>query len=263
MTSTVTCPSCGAQTSGKFCSECGQPLGDRACPKCGTKLSPRAKFCPTCGHTVAAGTGGAAPAGAATPARGLGDKFPWIIAGLAVLALVATIIVVITKRQAPAADSAAFDPNRGTTDITTMSPRDAADRLFDRTARAAAAGDSQQVLFFGPMTIQAYGNVTPLDPDARLHIGLVQLNIGNTAGAVAQADSITRESRTHLFAFALRAQSANQRGDAAAARRAYADYLRNEAAERAKNLPEYQQHVGLLDEIKAAAQGGGRGGAPR
>jgi hypothetical protein len=231
-------------------------------------LSARAKFCPNCGTTVAPGKGGAAAGGvapgAAAPARGSFDKSPWIIAGLAVLALVATIIVVITKRQAPAADAAAFDPNRGTTDITSMSPREAADRLFDRTARAAAAGDSQQVLFFGPMTIQAYGNVTPLDPDARLHIGLVQLNLDNPAGAVAQADSITRESRTHLFAFALRAQAAIQRADAAAARRAYQDFLRNEAAERAKNLPEYQQHIGLLDEMKAAAQGsGGEGSAPR
>lgn len=260
MTSTVTCPSCGAQTSGKFCAECGQPLGERKCPKCGAKLSARAKFCPECGTTVAAGAAkGGAPA-AAGAARGLGDKFPWIIAGLAVLALVAVIIVLIAKKDGPGAEQATadgqFDPNRGTTDITNMSAREAADRLFDRTARAASAGDSQQVQFFGPMTIQAYGNVTPLDADARLHMGLVYLNLGHTDSALAQADSIARGSRTHLFGPALRAQAATQAGNAAAARRAYQDFQRNYDAEIAKNLPEYQQHMQLLNEVRGAAGGG-------
>lgn len=264
MTSTVTCPSCGAQTSGKFCSECGQPLGERKCPKCGAALSARARFCPECGTTVAApSAGGVAPGAQPVPSRGLGEKYPWIIAGLAVVALVVTIIVVVTKRPAPVTAAAPFDPNRGTTDISAMSPREAADRLYERTARAAAAGDSSQVQFFGPMTIQAYGNVTPLDADARLHIGLVHLNLGQPDGALAQADTIARASRTHLFAAALRAQAAAQRGDAALARRAYQEFLRNEASERARNLPEYQQHTALLDEVHTAAQAGGTGAPPR
>lgn len=256
MTATVTCPSCGAQTSGKFCSACGQPLGDRACPKCGTKLSPRAKFCPNCGTTAAAGKGGAAALG-----RSAGDRFPWIIAGLAVLALVATVIVVITRRPAPAADAAAFDPNRGTTDITNMSPREAADRLFNRVMTADAAGDTSQVQFFGPMTVQAYSSVTPLDPDARLHIGLVHLKLGNAAGAAAQADTVARSAPTHLFVFALRAEAARLRADPAATRQAYQGFTRNYDAEMRKNLQEYQDHRDLLAGVRTAAQGDGS--APR
>jgi hypothetical protein len=266
MTAPVTCPSCGAQTQGKFCSECGQPLAGRACVKCGASLSARAKFCPECGTTVAAGARGVAasttggPSPAALTASGIGEKFPWIIAGLAVLALLATIIVVVTRRDPaqPAANAdATFDPNRGTTDLTSMTPREAADRLYERTARAAASGDTGQVAFFGPMTLQAYANVTPLDADARLHLGLVQLNLGNPAAAVAQADTIARSSATHLFVFALRAQAATQRADAAAARTAYQAFLRNYDSEIQKNLPEYQQHQALLDEMRAAAQSGG------
>lgn len=264
MTSTVTCPSCGAQTSGKFCAECGQPLGERKCPKCNATLSARAKFCPECGETVVPGAprGAAATASAPAAGGGLSSKFPWIIAGLAALALLVTVIALVTKGGGGGAEPAAnpagmpFDPNRGTTDLTNMSPREAADRLYDRTARAASAGDTGQVQFFGPMTIQAYQNVTPLDADARLHIGLVHLNLGQPDSALMQADSIARTNPTHLFASALRAQAATQRADAAAGRRAYQEFLRNYDSEIAKNLPEYQQHTAMLDEVRAAAQGG-------
>lgn len=260
MTTTVTCPSCGAQTSGKFCAECGQPLGERKCPKCGAALSAKAKFCPECGETVLGGAPRGPAAAAPAAAGGLGSKFPWIIAGLAGLALVITLVALLTNRPAasdPAANPATmpFDPNRGTTDLSKMSPRDAADRLFDRTARAASAGDTSQVQFFGPMTIQAYQNVEPLDPDARLHMGLVYLNLGQADSAIIQANEIARSNGTHLFAAALRAQAATQRTDAAGARRAYQEFLRNYDSEIAKNLPEYQQHETMLNEVRAAAQG--------
>ncbi len=269
MNPTVTCPSCGAQTSGKFCSECGAPLGERTCPNCGAKMAPKAKFCPECGTPSGTGASGAAraprgpagPGGAQPlPARGVADKFPWIIAGLAVVALVATVIVVATKKpsQPTGTENSAVPANdRATTDISSMSPREAADRLYERVARAAAAGDSGQVTFFGPMTLQAYGNVTPLDADARLHMGLVDLYLGNPAGASAEADTIAKTNASHLFVSTLRAEAAAQRNDAAGARRAYQQFLRNYDSEIAKNLPEYQEHKALLDEMHTAAQNPG------
>lgn len=194
----------------------------------------------------------------------MADKFPWIIAGLAVVALLATIIVVVTKKpsQPTGTENSAIPADeRATTDISQMTPRQAADRLYERVARAAAAGDSGQVTFFGPMTLQAYGNVTPLDPDARLHIGLVDLYLGNPAGALAQADTIAKSSPTHLFVSTLRAEAAAQRSDAAGQRRAYQQFLRNYDSEIAKNLPEYQEHKALLDELHSAAQNPGGGAA--
>ncbi len=274
MNPTVTCPSCGAQTSGKFCSECGAPLGERKCPHCGATVSPKAKFCPECGtsftgkqaaHPAGQSAAPAAPGSAARGPGGVAEKFPWIIAGLAVVALLATIIVVVTKKPSQPTgteNSAVSNPDQATTDLSQMSPREAADRLYERVARAAAAGDSGQITFFGPMTLQAYGNVTPLDPDARLHIGLVDLYLNNPPAALAQADTIAKNSPTHLFASVLRVEAAKQRGDAAAERRANQAFLRNYDTEIAKNLTEYQEHKLLLDEIHAGAQNPGPAAAP-
>src|SRR5207253_3032266 len=39
----------------RFCEECGAPLS-RTCAQCEKPLSPKAKFCPACGHAVEAST---------------------------------------------------------------------------------------------------------------------------------------------------------------------------------------------------------------
>jgi len=260
MATTQKCPSCGAMSGGKFCSECGAPLGEHSCPKCGATMSPKARFCPECGTPTPGAAARSVAAGAVpTPAGGMSEKMPWIIAGVAVLALLAVIVVVVGKEKgtggAAAANAAApFDPNRGTTDISQMSPREAADRLFNRVMTASETGDSQQVQFFGPMTIQAYANAQPLDSDARLHIGMIQLILGDPAGAKAEADSIAQSSRTHLFAFILRARAAEAQGNAAAERQAYTQMLDNWDAERAKNLEEYGQHEAVLTQARDAAR---------
>ena len=75
-------------------------------------------------------------------------------------------------------------------------------------------------------------------------------------GALAQADTIQRAEPTHLFIYVLRARAYEQQRNAAQARRAYADYLRNEAAELARNRPEYaaDAHGSELKAFHAAAE---------
>ena len=253
---TQTCPNCGAQSSGKFCSECGATLGPRACPKCGAQLSARAKFCPECGFATAPKAAAGAAAGGAAMA---GGRMPWIIAGVALIALMATIIAFVTRRPAPAAESNApfaqgSNPGRATTDISNMTPREAADRLFNRVMTAAENGDTQQVQFFGPMTVQAYAKVQPLDADGHMHVGQIQVLLGNAAGARAEADSIVRTSRTHLFASLLRAHAAELAHDRARLRQAWGQFLDNYDAERAKNLEEYRQHDVMLTQARDTAK---------
>jgi hypothetical protein len=108
-------------------------------------------------------------------------------------------------------------------------------------------GKADSAAFFLPMALQAYAMLPALDVDARYHMGILDLTGGNAAAALAQADTIRRAVRTHLFGFMLRARALDLQRDAAGARRAYADFLRNEAAERTRQRPEYGEHAQNLD----------------
>jgi hypothetical protein len=209
-----------------------------------------------------------------TPAARAGASpiMPWFIAGVCVLAIHAAVIVLAVRRPQPAEANQSDMTNTGAPaalpgaagatgrapDISSMTPREAADRLYDRIARATESGDSGQVSFFGPMALQAYARVTPRDPDARLHIGLIELALRNPAGAAAQADSIGRESGSHLFGPMLWARAAEAQGNRAATRQAYQQFLASYESERARNLPEYEQHNTMLTESLAAARAGSR-----
>ena len=235
----------------------------RKCPVCDATLPSRAKFCGECGTPLASG----AAASGATPA-GLAQRnaiLPWFVAGCAALAVHAAVIVVAVRgRTTPASaipsSGAPVDAGSATgraPDISNMTPREAADRLYERIARASESGDTAQVNFFAPMAINAYANVPDLDADARLHIGLIQLGLGNAAAALAQADSITRFTAGHLFGPLLKARAAEAAGDRASQREAFRAFLSGYDAEMRKNLQEYQLHATLLTETRTAAQRAG------
>jgi Double zinc ribbon len=261
MTSTPQkCPSCGAMSGGKFCSECGAPLGPATCRSCGAKLSSRAKFCAECGTPVA----GAAPVRGAVPLprSAAADRMAWYVAGVAVLALLIVLVVVIARKSGPpaaageaAAGAMPGGPVRATTDLSTLTPRQAADMLYNKIMTLHEAGQNDSVNFFSPMALQAYANLgSDLDADARLHVGLIELATGATGPAAAEGDTILKKAPTHLFGFLLQAQAAEAEGNAGAARRAYQGFLRNYDAEMAKQRPEYTEHAQLLQETRTKAQ---------
>ena len=147
-------------------------------------------------------------------------------------------------------------------DISQMSPEERANRLFNRVMMLAEAGKQDSVQFFLPMALGAYAQLPALDPDARYHVGMLQLAGGDANGALAQADTIRQSIPTHLFIYVLRAHAYQELGNSAAERRAYADFLRNEPAELARKRPEYGQdaHQNALNNFHAEAQRQTRGG---
>ena len=244
---TQKCPSCGASSTGKFCHACGSPLAATACAKCGAKLSPRSRFCPECGAPGGA-TGGVRPA----------DRTAWIVAGVSLVALIIVVVVMVARRGAPTQavpeDGAASTAMPGTTDLTQLSPKEQADRLFDRVMRESEAGQVDSVKLFAPMAIQAHQMLGgTIDADGRLHLGLIHLAVGETAAARAQADTILTGAPSHLYGLVLRIRLAEAARDAAATQRALRAFAVAYPSERAKNLPEYAQHAQLLVETKDLA----------
>ena len=78
--------------------------------------------------------------------------------------------------------------------------------------------------------------------------------IFDAAGATAQADTILRGSRTHLYGLLLKVRAAELSGEAAGARRALRAFAAAYQTERAKSLPEYDMHNQLLLDTKTQAE---------
>lgn len=190
---------------------------------------------------------------------------PWIVAAVAAVAFIAVVAFAVGRSLSGPPGSAArggAPPGMGAagTDLRTMTPREQADRLFDRVMRAHEAGDTAQVNFFAPMAVQAYGLVGPLDADARYHVGLIQAISGNVDAALAQADTMQQAAPEHLMANMLKSGIELARGNQPAARRAYRAFVEHYESELAKNLPEYQAHrtaIEMFHEEAQAALGAG------
>lgn len=210
------------------------------CQACGTQLSDTARFCHKCGAVV----------GVASPS-GWRAGIPWAVAGAALGAL-ATVLIMRSSAP-PTPDSGITPPGGRAPDISQMSPQERASRLFDRVMILAEAGKMDSARFFLPMALGAYNQLSELDADSRYHIGLLQLAGGDVEAALAQADTIQRSIPTHLFIYVLRAHAHQQTANTQQERRAYADFLRNETAELAKNRPEYTDHRNALTSFKSEA----------
>src|SRR5437879_5213782 len=213
------------------------------CHACGAPLAATARFCHKCGAQV----GGA-------QSSGWRAGLPWSVAGAGVGALLPVLALRSGASSGGGMRDAGGVEDRpppasriSPPDISQMSPEERATRLYNRVMLLHTQGKADSAEFFLPMALQAYAMLPALDVDARYHIGVLDLSRGDAAGALAQADTIRRAVPTHLFGFMLRARALDLKRDAAGARRAYADFLKNEAAERTRQRPEYGEHAENLD----------------
>ena len=269
------CPRCSATGTGRFCTECGAPLNDAPCAVCGQPLTAGSKFCHHCGATAGASSAARPATGGATMANTL----PWAVAAIAFLTLFAMLaskgfnakrgsavdapmnalpnpsVDVGAAGQTGAPFAAAGGAAAGgirAPDISSLSPTDIANRLFDRVMRLNDQGKADSVAFFAPMAIQAYQMVEseqghPLDDDQRFDVG----RIGEVAGALqiakAQADTILQQHPDHLLGLLLAGQAAKLSGNTSALNEYKATFQRVKTRELAKNLPEYKRHQADID----------------
>jgi len=259
----VPCPSCGAATSGKYCSDCGAPVRGALCAACRTILTPGSRFCHRCGLAVGAQAVAVAPAAPDTfpppqpqaPSQGGNQFLPWSIAALALVAVVA----ILAGQRFGSSDQASAPQGDGQTplgetpgvvrapDISSLSPRERADRLYDRMMRLASENKKDSVQFFAPMALSAYASLGPLDLDLRYDFGRIAEISDNLPIAQAQADSILAANPTHLLGLILAGRVAALQGNAALSNSLSRRLLQAEPTESKKALDEYTRHRGDID----------------
>ncbi len=247
----ATCPSCGAVATGRYCANCGAPLAGATCESCSAILTPGAKFCHRCG---------AVAGGASAKSESRTNALPWIVAALAFLALFAM------------AAGRGFNTHRGSTidgsqnalpqvglddrgvalddqsagvrapDISSLSPEERADRLYNRVMLLASQGKIDSVQFFAPMALTAYQMLSPLNADQRYDMGRIGEVTGALPLAKAQADSILRENPNHLLGLILEARLATLSGDTTRLHLYERRLIAARTAELAKQRDEYVRH---------------------
>ena len=211
----------------------------RFCSECGTQFRPDAAFCHNCGAPV----GG--PAADNEPRGKLSPALKW---GVPAVAIVALLVLTIVRPGSPGAAAPATGgtplagPMAGAPDISSMSPTERADRLFNRVMQYWSEGKTDSATFFAPMALAAFEGISPLTAHVRYDLGLVALVAGDVGKAAAQSDTILAERRNHLLGLALAARVADARGDAAAGRAVRQRLVAADSSERATGLPEYTDH---------------------
>lgn len=251
-TKSIQCPNCGQPAAGKFCSHCGTPIVS-TCPSCGAEVKPGTRACHACGKPLTARV--------ATKPWNAQTIAPWVAVGVATVALVVAVVSWVDRGDRAAAPMSLQLPLTSTVpapgepvDLSSMTPRQAADRLFNRIMTASERGDIQEALRFVPMALQAYDGLGTLDNDAHYHVALIHMTAGDIASARVHIDALRKSVPGHLLGIMLEHQIAEQSGNRDSAGRAYKAFLAAYDAEIAAGRPEYQDHPGSIERFHRAAE---------
>lgn len=259
MSTSKTCPKCGSPASGNFCGNCGAALAARHCTQCGASLQAGARFCTQCGAGASGGGGprssGASASGGGSGPGGGGDANVawWFAGGLMILLIVVVAWPILRPEQVAPVPTQAPATGAAAVDLNSMTPRQAADALFQRVMQAASAGDSAQVQQFIPMAIQAYDRARPLDLHGLFDLSTLQRTAGDFVGALATAEEGLADDPDHLLLLYAAAQAADEQGDAETARRHYEHLLEIYDAEMATQNLDYEAHSTMLPSARSDA----------
>ncbi|BAV33742.1 hypothetical protein SCL_1431 [Sulfuricaulis limicola] len=250
---TVKCPGCGKPAAGNFCGHCGTPIVT-SCPECEAEVKPGSRACQECGASLLP----------AMPKQWNAQTIaPWAAILIAMLALGVALSALFGQSggaPAPAPFAQSMSPAVPApgqmVDLASMSPREAADRLYNRVMAASEKGDVAEALRFAPMALQAYDGLGSLDNDARYHVALLHLTTEDIKGAQVQIEMLRQSAPNHLLGFMLEHQIAERAGKKDGAARAYKAFLAAYDAEMAKGREEYQDHLKSIERFRAAAQAG-------
>jgi len=213
-------------------------------------VQPDARFCHHCGARLDEHP---APRQWMTPTVVL-----YAVIGLSIVVAVAGVIF-MTGGNSAVAPPPTVSPNTsagsGQPDISSMSPREAADRLFNRVIMASEQGNTDEALQFAPMAIQAYERVSRLDADAHYHMGLIYEVAGEFDNVRNQVAIIRQYTPDHLLGLILEHGVAEKSGDPFAAARAAAAFAAAYDAEIRADRPEYEAHRKTIEAFRTDKAG--------
>ena len=156
----------------------------------------------------------------------------------------------------PASTGGALGPT-GAVDLDSMTPRQAANRLFRRVMGAVEADDRAQADMFLPMAIAAYDLIAALSLDDRFHLSLLHAAASDGPSALAVAEAGLSIRPTHLLCLAAAAEAALVIGDDSQAASYYRTLLDVYDEEILAGLEEYGMgetgHANLLPVLRDEA----------
>ena len=249
------CTQCGQAGDGSFCGGCGSTLVPIDCPSCSTENPQGRRFCGGCGSPLQRAPQNPAAAGAGISQDG---RAAWYMAGALLVVLLSvggwSLLSDGNAAGAPSAGFPAAQPGAlgpaPNIDLTAMTPREAADRLFNRVMGALAQRDTMEVINFLPMAIDAYEIARPLDLDGLFHLSLLQRAGMRYEEALATAQEALDEDPDHLLNLSAAAEAARELGLDDLAAQYFSHVLEVWEDERARtDRPEYDEHAPLLPSI--------------
>jgi hypothetical protein len=275
------CSSCGADGTGNFCARCGGALSPARCASCGTEAAPGARFCTGCGNALGsagaaaagaaasgAGAAGSAAAGSARSGLGTSALVGWGIAGLFLVGLIVFIALPVLSPSGssvagPAGGGGAGPGPAPNVDLSAMTPREAADRLYTRVMQGVTARDTAEILNFLPMAIAAYDRARPLDADGHFHVSLLHRTGLDFEQALVEALAGLEQYPDHILNLSAAAEASAELGDTASARLHFARLLEVYDAEAQRDIDDYVSHAVLLPQMRNEARAflEGSGGA--
>lgn len=186
-----------------------------------------------------------------------------IVALITLGAAIVFIALGVGRRSAsPAVDGEFVATQQGIVpapDISSMSARERAARLYDRVTRLDKERKGDSIAFFAPMAIAAFIAIPDIDTEARYELGRIAMIAGELPLARSQRDTILRADSTHLLGLLLAAELARTSNDQAEAKRMESRFLGAIARERARRLPEYEAHAReITNAVERLGATGGR-----
>lgn len=184
--------------------------------------------------------------------------------GMLVVALLVVVVVRLTFRPGaapgppPSTPPGTLGPTSAV-DLGSMTPREAAERLFIRVMTAVESGDQAQAELFLPMAIASHDRIAALTLDDRFHLSLLHALGGDGASALEVAEAGLAVRPAHLLCLAAAARAALLLRDEALAGNYYQALVDAYDEEIGTGLVEYGPqagggHANLLPELREEAR---------